>query len=60
MLRVSVAAGRVIACYLGSGKVSGKGHNWIHGIMGVICIEIKIADTLAIVFDGSKNRSPQA
>ena len=51
-LRVSAAAGRVVACHLGFGKLSGRfltaeGYNWIRGITGLIYIEIEIAYTVA-------------
>ena len=67
-LRVSAAAGKAVACHLGFGNVLGRlligeASNWIHGITGLIFIEIEIANTFAcfgFVFDGTENRSLRA
>ena len=68
LLRVSAAAGKVVACHFGFGKVSGRlltgeAYNWIHGITGLIFIEIEIPDTFANIeffFDGTESRSLRA
>ena len=62
LLRVSAAAGKVVACHLGR-LLTGEAYNWIHGIMGLIFIEIEIANTFAyfeFIFDGTENRGLRA